>query len=334
MKRRTLLAGLAILLSPLRALAEMPRKQVLAFYYGWYGTREKSASYSHWQAPNLTAQTIADAPDYPSSGPYDSLDERVIARHVAQAADSGITGLIASWWGQGDRTDQQLIKLLPLAAERNLTVTAYIEQAATIDALVSDILYIYQNYTRHSSWLKLAGKPVIFIFDRVLQTLGMEGWDAARRQIEIAAPDAIAFAGTANTVTEIEARKAHFDVLHIYSMQFEASEKRLSPPLWRDAFYNAWVKAQTGMEVTTATVLPGYDDSHLPDRLGRRPIVDRSEGRTYGRLWRAAMRARPDWILIVSFNEWHEASQIEPSIQYGDRELATTRVMSAQFLAS
>ncbi len=334
MKRRDFLAGVTTALLPLPAFAETREKEVLAFYYGWYGTPARSGSYRHWQTPDLAHHLIADAPDYPVEGPYDSLDDAVIARHVAQAADSGITGLIASWWGQADQTDQQLIGLLAATAEPNLKVSAYIEQAATVETLIADILYIYHNYAGHSSWLKLDGKPVIFLFDRVLQILGLDGWAQARKQIESAAPGAIAFVGTANSLKEIQARRTYFDVVHIYSMQFEAAEKRWSPPLWRDAFYRDWVRAQSGSKATTATVLPGFDDSRLPDRAGKRPIVDRADGRAYGRLWRAAIRARPDWVLIVSFNEWHEASQIEPSLEYGERELATTKTMSAQFLAS
>jgi hypothetical protein len=141
------------------------------------------------------------------------------------------------------------------------------------------------------------------------------------------------FIATANTLEEIETRKSSFDGLHIYSQQFEGAEFRLFPALWRARYYRKWVRAQQGAKVTTATILPGFDDRLQPDRKGKRPVIEREDGESFRRLWKAAINAKPDWILIVSFNEWHEASQIEPSTAYGTRELDTCREMSARFLA-
>ena len=79
--------------------------------------------------------------------------------------------------------------------------------------------------------------------------------------------------------------------------------------------------------------MPGYDDRAVPGRPLPRPVVNRDGGRLFADLWRAAIAADPDWILIVSFNEWHEGSEIEPSRETGSRELDTCRQMSARFLA-
>ncbi|MGA9659104.1 MAG: hypothetical protein WBQ60_08405 [Asticcacaulis sp.] len=334
--RRTLLGAVAaIALWPLRGLAQSrPQKEVLAFYYGWYGIKAFSGQNIHWKNPDTARQQIADAPDYPSGGPYDSLDPAIMDRQMAQMKAAGITGLIASWWGQDDRTNQQLPKLLDAAARYGLKVCAYVERADTPQSVSADVLYLHQTYGRHAAWLRLDGKPVLMFFDRLMQTIGPEGWNKARALIDAKAPRAISFIGTANTLDEIKSRKVAFDGLHIYSMQFEAAEFRLIPALWRHHFYKAWVKAQSGAKVTTATILPGFDDHLLPDRTGKRPTIERDEGESFRRLWKAAIDARPDWILIVSFNEWHEASQIEPSLQYGTRELETCKTYSVQFMSS
>jgi len=332
MNRRKLLLAAGAAALPIPALARAPAKQVLAFYYGWYGGPPRDHDWVHWQGVDTDAGVIANAPDYPATGPYDSLDSAVVARHVGQAADNGITGLIASWWGQNDRTDQQLTLLLKAAAVRKIAVTAYIEQARSPESLASDILYIYHKHMRNASWLRLDGKPVLFLFDRVIQTIGPDGWKAARQRIEKAAPGTILFAGTANSLDEIAARKSLFDVLHIYSLQFAASEHAADED-WRRRFYADWVKAQAGLKATTATVMPGFDDSRLPDR--DKPVrLDRGDGSPYVRLWQAAIAAKPDWALIVSFNEWHEGSEIEPSRQYGDRALVMTRGLSKIFHAA
>jgi hypothetical protein len=74
-----------------------------------------------------------------------------------------------------------------------------------------------------------------------------------------------------------------------------------------------------------ATVIPGFDDHRVrnPSFVVSR---DRDGERTYDFMWRdVALPSRPDWVLITSFNEWHEGSEIEPSVEYGDEFLTRTR---------
>lgn len=73
-----------------------------------------------------------------------------------------------------------------------------------------------------------------------------------------------------------------------------------------------------------ATVIPGFDDRKI-----RSPsfVVSRDRGgeRTYDFLWREALASHPNWMLITSFNEWHEGSDIEPSVEYSDEFIERTR---------
>jgi len=64
-----------------------------------------------------------------------------------------------------------------------------------------------------------------------------------------------------------------------------------------------------------ATVAPGYDDTNV-----RSPgnIVDRQNGSFYNSFWSAAKSSFPDEYIITSFNEWHEGTEIEPSLEYQD----------------
>lgn len=66
--------------------------------------------------------------------------------------------------------------------------------------------------------------------------------------------------------------------------------------------------------IFVATVLPGYDDTEV-----RSPgyIVERENGSYYASIWETARSSSPDHYIITSFNEWHEGSEIEPSLEYG-----------------
>ena len=42
---------------------------------------------------------------------------------------------------------------------------------------------------------------------------------------------------------------------------------------------------------------------------------------------------QPQWILITSFNEWHEGSEIEPSLEFGSSHLELTAEEAAAWKA-
>ena len=41
----------------------------------------------------------------------------------------------------------------------------------------------------------------------------------------------------------------------------------------------------------------------------------RKKGATYDEWWRDTLASDPDFIAVLSFNEWHEGTQIEPAIR-------------------
>jgi len=72
--------------------------------------------------------------------------------------------------------------------------------------------------------------------------------------------------------------------------------------------------AHTMNKTFVATVMPGYDDTAV-----RSPghVVDREDGWCYTSLWLIAKASSPDYYVVTSFNEWHEGTEIEPSLEYG-----------------
>ncbi|MAF64468.1 MAG: hypothetical protein CMJ84_02250 [Planctomycetes bacterium] len=66
-----------------------------------------------------------------------------------------------------------------------------------------------------------------------------------------------------------------------------------------------------------AQIGPGYDDSPVPGR--RTPIREREGGAFYGRSWRRAVLSEPELVLIETWNEMHEGTEICET-----RELGTT----------
>ena len=87
------------------------------------------------------------------------------------------------------------------------------------------------------------------------------------------------------------------------------------------------------LKILCMTVSPGYDDTEL-GRPAPRPVTPRFAGQTYVSEWTAAMAQQPDWIIISTWNEWHEGSELEPSLELGTTILDETLPLATRFSAS
>ena len=124
-----------------------------------------------------------------------------------------------------------------------------------------------------------------------------------------------------------------FDGASTYNITGQTQHK--SPPeirAWAHAAYPKMVAAAGPGKISTVTIIPGYDDRNV-GRLPPRPVTDRWSGETYRVLWQEAIAATPDYVLITSWNEWHEGSELEASVEYGSSILDETTAFSHEFLA-
>ena len=73
--------------------------------------------------------------------------------------------------------------------------------------------------------------------------------------------------------------------------------------------------------------MPGFDNTPLVRWFGDwdYSFVDRENGAFYRRMFEAAIKSNADWIVITSWNEFQENTDIEPSEYYGDQYLKITK---------
>jgi hypothetical protein len=60
-------------------------------------------------------------------------------------------------------------------------------------------------------------------------------------------------------------------------------------------------------------------------------VTDRAGGRYCGTQWQAALDNRADWIVITSWNEYLENTEIEATALYGDLYLRLTKFWTRRF---
>lgn len=315
-----------------RRFERVPR-EVLAFYYTWYGRPERHNRWVHWDGVKPDQHEIATSTHYPARGAYDSHDPELIDWHIDLAKSNGLTGFIATWWGQRTFDDRAFQVLLERAEQKNFKVTVYWETAPgegenQVIRAVNDLAYVLQQYGASRAFLKVNGRPVIFVYGRVMGEVPLDSWPAIITGARKRAGD---FLLIADGYQAAYARL--FDGVHTYNVCGWVQGK---PPAELRAYsansYAGAVKlAKDQGAIACVTIIPGYDDTKI-----RKPGLnaERQTGQTYRVLWEEAIKADPDWVLITSWNEWHEGSEIEPSWEDGDTYLKLTAPNATRFRRS
>jgi len=324
--------------------AELERK-VLAFYYPWYRTKDFSGKWEHWNQEGSNPDRIDSqgrreitAAHYPEAGVYDSTDPGTIRRHLLESERAGIDAWIVSWWGREYQL-KPVPAILDTIAQTGspIKVALYYEMVPgcngyscknlkpgkRIQGVLDDLEFINRNYAGHPAFLKVENRPVIFIYERaMLQALGQ--WPEIIEQAR--EKENWFFSGdSALTMTPYLVGKG-FDQIHFYNpvMELNFFSARLLPDSGFVHFAHSEGKS------VALTVIPGYDERRIPSRT-LKIHADRGSGQLYQTLWSKAIKAKPEWVLITSFNEWHEGSEIEPSLEFKDSYLDLTGQFAREF---
>lgn len=310
--------------------AEPVPREVLAFYYPWYG-QVKNGRARHWNKVDADKHDISDSTHYPLKGAYSSQDPTIIDWHIDLAQKNGVTGFISSWWGKGSPEDHVMPILLEHAEAKHFKVSVYWERVPgrkgddQIHRAADDLAYLLTHYGTNRAFLKVDGKPVIFVYGRAMNEVPAQDWAAIRTETRAKAGEFLLIAdGYDKKYTTA------FDGFHSYNICGDVKGK--SPAqlrAWAAGYYQNAVKfARQQGRISTVTIIPGYDDTKI-----RKPGLkaDRLNGITYQTLWEEAIRSNPDWMIITSWNEWHEGSEIEPSLEDGDQYIRLTGQMAAKF---
>jgi len=293
-------------------------QEVLAFYYPWYGLADgPSGEMRVWdQYPPVRT---------PLSGFYDSHDPAAVVRQIRDARAAGIDGFIVSWWGIDDFTDRALRQaVLPAAEQEGFTVTIYYENfGRSQEQIVQDFAYLIQEYGPSPAFLKVDGRPVLFIY-RTVFVVDQSIWEYVFQNLDAQGLACFCVADGIDATYHPgdDQFRYIFDLfqgVHLYAPLGYLSDVYSPDYLSRLYASNALEAAVNGL-LFAATVSPGFDNSSWAPAYGQDElIIDRKAGQLYRRTWDAALASNPHWILITSFNEWPEGTEIEPSQELGQQ---------------
>ncbi len=308
-----IIAALVVPAGPVAAAPE-PARPTLAFYYAWYDQNS-------W-----TSGIVADQP----AQRYNSYERPTIERHVAQAKQAGLDGLILAWLGPNNPTDANLNTLLSVVSGSDFLVSLYFETTSpflTSRDAVRDALRRAMDFTNHPNWVRKGGKPVIFFWRpaavaRAGGESAVDTWRSLRQEVD---PNhSTIWIGEGDDFSYLAA----FDGIHPYSVAWS------DDPAGTLSLYGQRTRAKAAQlgepKLWVPVIQPGYDDL----RTGRGDAFARSreDGAFFARTFEGALASQPDWAIIVnSFNEWCEGTMIEPSVTYGNKYLDLARGFAGRY---
>lgn len=333
----------------------VPRR-LLAFFYPWWGTETCAGDASGWVGPGffvtphtpisrdgervIYQQTDCWMEVTDENGRtgqiYDVTDTAFLAEQMRLAQAAGLNGFAVSVHGDNEYEMNYLAEYaLPTAAQVNFLVAALYEAPeggwsyddATDVAVVGEHLRrVVEIAAESPAYLTVSdedGRVVIFVDPSIPARFpSAEAWAAVRAQIdEAGVPYALISGPGAFTQVFSTGFEGVYNDLEV----LETGEIALGEPPYsfrdeRRLAYRAtaWSANEAGMWYALP-VVPGWEaeiirpgDGTIPRDYG----MPGSDGEYYRVRWEDALENYPHWIVITSWNEWAEGTEIEPSQQY------------------
>ena len=311
------------------------------------------------------------AAHHPTKEPYDSSDEKIIRRQLQQAKKAGIDSLLTSVWLKTrglEYTQKVFDKILTIADTTNMKLTFYFEDLPSYEpSEVADaIIKMLKRYGKHKSFYTVNGKPIILLYSRVLLQLGLDKWITVAKLVN----EKIKTLFIADTKDEkwVKNFDGAFRYTILDDLLSKRDQEKVYQEYVNKCKKHDKISCLTVMPGYDDSALKNQKKEFFSDLgesvkkelnimrmlkliwkllvrikngefrwilltfgIHKYEIASREKGKVYERLWKAAIKADPEIVLITSFNEWHEGTEIEPSEELEDKYLQMTEKFIKEF---
>lgn len=328
---RVLAIGLGYSLVGLAAAAPT----VGAYYYPWWGEGIAGGhTFDQTVRMHLTPQAQP-----PAVGLHNSRDAQIISQHIDQSHRGNISMWSLSWWGPNsfeDATIRNHILPHPRAAELSYTIhyetTGRLGDFGTPDYtnLIPDFQYLAQHVFSDPNYMRIDGRPVVVMYLSRVYFDDRNGWialanlRAAMQQQFGYDPYIIGdhiFGNVAAGATRLDAITGY----DVYGQVFgDGVADQQSIDDLEQIYANAQAFADSQGVDFVPGVTPGFNDKavregHAVAARYLDALGPTAPGSVMQKMLDVAVLPHTDsdidqLILVTSFNEWHEDTQIEPTI--------------------
>jgi glycosyl hydrolase family 99 len=320
------------------SLASAPKPLILAHYMPWYSSKPVSGNWGwHWTMnhfhPDQASNGRQDAASKfrPLIGLYDSSDPAVIEYHVLLMKLAGIDGVIIDWYGDQDYYDyatnnantKRLAKMIEKAGMKfaliyeDQTVTQMIKggrftAAQAVQNGNGVMRRLQSGLFRSPAYVRVGGKPLLLVFGP--QYYKENDWPAV-------------FQG-------LSPQPAFYTLMFQRgpaasgAFSWPTPQKGAAYSLKELDMFNDRAK-QYGSRIDVA--YPRFDDIYKEAGAFSFPPIPDDGGKTFHETYRRAFAAQSPIIQLATWNDWGEGTQIEPSQEFGYRDLETNQVEKKSF---
>jgi hypothetical protein len=331
-------------------VAQSAPKPLLVHYMPWYVAKPYSSSWGwHWTMNHYNPDVVPGGKRqiaswyYPLIGPYDSLDPAVLEYHVLLMKLAGIDGVVVNWYGSDNFNDyainnERALALLNYTRNAGLKFClcyedqtikheidgGYITVATAISHAQQTMLYAQSNYFIDPSYLRLSNAPVFLNF-------GPQYFKNNSDWVTIF------------SVLRATSRPAFFTEDNRLAAGFGAFDW---PPMWMSGGgTNTLAPAQLQNYLDNfeqkAGAWPGYISSAFPrfqDIYAQAGVgasygyLADGNGATMTKTLQRAFTNNSAFVHVVTWNDFGEGTMVEPTLDYGYRDLGMIQGFRRQYL--
>ena len=302
------------------------------YYYPWWGASQGGHTFDQ----TLRAHTTPND-QLPAVGDeYSSRDANVISAHIDQSHLGNISMWSMSWWGPNrfeDITIRNHILAHPRASE--LSYTIHYESSGRLgdfndpdySNLIPDFQYLAENIFSDPNYMRVDGRPVVVMYlSRVFfdDAAGATALSNLRTTMQNQYGYDPYIIGD-HLFNNVAAGSANLDAITSFDVYGQVFGNGIVDQTKIDRLEQIYASAQSiadnaGIDFVPG-LSPGFNDKAVRD--GHRPAARYLAGAPSGTAMEAMLEDAVlphtdadinDLILVNSFNEWHEDTQIEASV--------------------
>jgi len=326
------LSGFAAQPDPARPMPPHKPRFLMAHYMPWFEAKPISKGWGwHWTMNHFQPDHMTDGRReaasyyYPLMGLYDSGDPDALDCHVLLMKLAGIDGVLIDWYGTDDYLDYGILQRNTLAMIRSVKKAhlryAVVYEDQTVPKLIAGhvlpeadavphgehlMAWLQAHWFSDPAYLTLDSRPVFLVFGGAYYS--SDQWSRI-------------FAGLPRPPLFFTEEDRRAPAVGGFAWpQPQGGDAQSVRSL--DRFY----AAAPSWPLSIPAAWPRFHDIY--GQAGTQPsygIIDGRAGLTYANTLDRALKSEAAVIQLVTWNDWGEGTQIEPSVEMGCRDLETTQ---------